>query len=192
LTGSLQEIPKEKWKDELAKEGKLVKLLVTLIQKGVPVKLSGEFHDALLEHAKLVLEEEAYPEEFLDQWNKVFEALEEDYQTTFLRCLRDGLIKQPNKDGGSLLKLYGSQLLRKLEILEEKSDDVVRLWFKGILNRQNPEELSWLKQALNKARIYQNCPNETQKVFREEIGFKLEPSPNAESENHSKDNDGAE
>ena len=214
LAKSLQEIPKEKWEDELAEEGQLVKLVVTLIQKGVAVKLSGEFHDALLKHAKLVLEEEVYPEEFLDQWNKVFEALEEDYQITFLRYLRDELIKQPDNDGGLLLKLYGSQLLRRLEILEEKSDDVVRLWFKGILNRQNPEELSWLKQALNKARIYQNCPSETQKVFREEIqraweeaedeikeylkeiaeaiGFKLESSSNAESENHSKDNDGAE
>ncbi|EDP74829.1 putative ATP/GTP-binding protein [Hydrogenivirga sp. 128-5-R1-1] len=213
LIKNLQEIPKEKWKDELVKESQLVKLVVTLTQKGVAVKLSGEFQDALLEHAKLVLEEEAYPEEFVDQWDKVFEALEEDYKKTFLRNLRDELIKHSDKNGKTLLKLYGNQLLQKPEIIEEKSDDVVRHWFKEILERWDMEELSWIKQALSNTKIYTSCPKETQNVFREEIqrawkeaedekvrehlkeiaraiGFELEPLLNSKfGQSQNKDND---
>ncbi|MBW2036404.1 MAG: hypothetical protein JRI41_02830 [Deltaproteobacteria bacterium] len=165
LIKNLPEVSKETWVWELTNEDQLVALIVSLVEKGIQVELSNYFHDGLLEHAKQVLEERTFPSRFAEQWDKVFAALSNDYRWTLLRNLRDELISQGDNSGAKVLELYGNLLLSMHEVLEEKADDAVRLWFTEILERQNPEELAWLERCLKKTETYQKSQNETQRVF---------------------------
>jgi len=154
---------------ELINEGQLVALIISLVQEEIEVGLSIPFLDALLEHAKRVLEEKTFPSIFAEQWDKVFAALSNAHRRTFLKYLRDELTNQRDKDSAGVLRLYGNLLLSDPSVLEEESDKVVRHWFKRILERRNPEELAWLEQLLKETKTYQTCPSETQSVFCETI-----------------------
>jgi len=186
LTDNLRKVPKETWEQELIDEGQLVALIVSLVEKGTQVGLSNNFHDALLEHAKQVLEGKNFPSRFVEQWGKVFEALADAHRRTFLKYLRDELINQNDKDSTNVLKLYGNLLLSEPAVLEEESDKVVRHWFKQILERQNPEELLWLERFLEETKIYQKCPSETQEVFCGAIQHAWEEEEDEQVKKHLK------
>jgi len=171
LKEGLHGISKETWKRELQNEGWLVALVLALLKAGISLGLSKNFYDALLEHAGQVLEGGvSHPSEFADQWAGLIDALEEDRRYTFLKDLRDKIfLRKPERDGRGLLKLYGNRLLSSSDVLEEKADDVVRLWFKEILERGFPEELNWLEQILKSSQVYHNCSEATRSVFCEEV-----------------------
>ncbi len=169
LTTGLRNVDKEEWLQEITEEGELLDLLLELVKDNTLINLTIDFHDALIKHAINLLDGEELPEEHIDNWEKLLNALNSDSRITFLRTLRDELIKHSTKEIYPILKLYGEVLLES-GVLEEKADDVVRLLFREIINKRILEELAWLYKVLNnKPEILLKCKDSTKSDFIERI-----------------------
>jgi len=168
LVRSLKKVSNEEWLEALKQESDLLKIIIALIEDNVPIGLSKSFHDALLDHVRIVLQGDAYPSELEDQWDRILGALEEDWKQTFLRNLRDKLIDASDKDLTKPLSLYGRALIESEVLMDkEKSDDIVRRLFSPILGRSNSEEVEWLAKTLdNNRQVFQRSRKQSQEAFR--------------------------
>jgi len=168
LIKELRKLPKETWLQELIQDQSQIMTLVdALVQEGVPIGLSKAFRDALLEHARGVSKGEYPP--YKTATERLLKALNPNDRTTFLRNLRDEIIAQSETSCTSILNLYGDALIQA-GVLKEKADEVVRRWFTKMLERQDKEELEWLKVAIKEApEIFNRSEPETQQTFRDEI-----------------------
>jgi|GEM_PF-1404026 len=174
LTTGLRNVDKEEWLQEITEEGELLDLLLELSKDEFSINLTIDFQDALIEHVKNLLDGEELPVKYIDNWNSILDALKDDSRETFLRTLRDELIKHSSKEIYPILKLYGEVLLEST-VLEEKADEVVRLLFTEVINKKIHEELSWLIEALKKKQeILEKCPESSKNVFIERIKKILE------------------
>jgi len=167
LIKELRKLPKETWLQELTQDQSQVMILVdTLVQEGVSIGLSKAFRDALLEHACGVYKGEYPP--YKTATERLLKALNPIDRATFLRNLRDEII-EGKTSCTSILNLYGDALIQA-GVLKKKADDVVRRLFTKMLERQDKEELSWLKLAIKEEpEIFKQSELETQQTFRDEI-----------------------
>ncbi|MFQ5915954.1 MAG: hypothetical protein ACE5JS_22495, partial [Nitrospinota bacterium] len=161
------------WLRELTTEGKMIALVIRLVDAGKVLEISTGLQDALLEHAKGVIGGQERPEAYQEEWGELLDALKEESRETLLRDLRDELLRNSDKSLAVLLILYGHTVLEG-DLLEEKADEVTRLLFKGIIERKDAKELMWLKKALEeKQNILERAQRASKKVFHERITNEL-------------------
>jgi len=173
LLNGIRAVEKEDWIQGVTEEGDLLELLIFLVESNIAINLSTDFQDALLEHAKGLLEGQELSTKYQGKWNQVLGALKSESKETFLRDLRDELLRQSSKNSESILILYGQGLLES-GILEEKADDAVRLLFREIINRGNVKELTWLHKALKQNQdILKKCKTPSKNDFISRVKDRL-------------------
>ncbi len=170
LNEGLRHQEKTLWLDEFQSEGRSIELLTELIDQGRDLRLSTAYKDALLEHAKSLLQGRAPPAKFTSSGSKLLAAMPSHLRETFLRDLRDELIISSDQRIAPVISLYGSDLMDP-SILEEgsKADDITRKVFSGILYRLDPVELAWLAEALDQLRTLEMAEESSRKTIEEEI-----------------------
>lgn len=185
LVRKARNIQKEVWLQELLREGHVLELVIRLVKDGRPVNLSDDYQVALLEHAQQMLTGAALPKKQLSNWSFVLNALESDWKQTFLRNLRDELIKQAGRSAKSVLQLYGEPLIQA-GVLPEKADDITRILFGEILVRLDADEVAWLERVVTKApKVLKNSTSASQKAFRQRVTAALSDlDPTHEAKQH--------
>lgn len=142
-----RKVTKEMWLNSLKKEDRLLDLLVKLNQKNIDLDLGSNLSDALLEYAKLLLNNEIKPINDADKWRNILESLNRfSLEVLSKRVLKE--IMNSSNDIEEVIKLFGNEIL-KWNII---SDNLGRLFIysKNILDRQNNAELNWLIKLFEK------------------------------------------
>jgi len=169
LTNGLRGLPKETWLEKLNEGDHLIALVIITVKEGISVELGKNLHEALLEHAKEILQDETTPSGVDGDWGLILEGLSEIYKKTFLRDLLEEILKQADVMQIPILNLYGNALL-KYGVLQEQADRVIRVWFTQIVDRSDVEEISRLAQIMNEQpKIFLQSEPETQQTFRERV-----------------------
>jgi hypothetical protein len=164
----LTEVDAETWVKEFNRSGSLVELTLYLIEEAPDIRLSNELQEALLTHAKSVLEGGRKPAKFESRWGTLLSALNEHARETFLRDLRDEVLNRRNESSQPLLALYEASLLDAH--LEEKADDTVRGLFREMVDRQVAEELSWIATVLrDRPQVFERAPKASQRAFKDKV-----------------------
>ncbi len=146
ITG-LRSVDQATWADQLSHEGPLSDLAMTLVELNCKPDLGPALQDALRDHAQSLLNDQSLPSELHDRWVHLLDALKKTSRKTFLRDLRDLLLRSPRSFLRPILQLYGQALLES-GVLSEQSDDIVRNLFPQIVTRAEPSELDWLNTAV--------------------------------------------
>ena len=178
LVDGLRSVQKDVWAREIREEGKILRLLLRLVADGVAVGLSTGFSDALLEHAKALVEggDQKPSAEFAEKCSNLLKALKQSSREEFLDQLVSALLRhvEREKDVTPIWLHYRGALLDS-EALDRRAVDIVRRWFTPILNAQDPKQLAWAADALNRRpKIWANCGESCQDTFRDRVRDALE------------------
>jgi hypothetical protein len=142
-----RKVTKEMWLNSLKKENGLLDLLVKLNQKNINLALGSSLSDALLEHAKSLLNKEINLPNDINKWNLILRSLNQSsLEILSKRLLQD--ILNSNNDIEEVIKLFGDEML-KWNIISDKIGNLF-IYFKNILDRQNDVELNWLIKLFEK------------------------------------------
>ncbi|MBW2118620.1 MAG: hypothetical protein JRH09_11970 [Deltaproteobacteria bacterium] len=168
LLKGIASVQKDTWSEEFDEESDLLKLVLYLVEDGMSLGLSVNFHDALREYSLKVLDKQISPSIIQDKWTTLLGAFTDSWKDNFLKNLWDDMMNQANRSIELGLHLYGNELLHA-DLSKDKAGEVVRRLFSEILNRKNMEELIWLSQALQETNIWKKCPKASKDPFRDRI-----------------------
>lgn len=171
LRDGLRAMNTDAWVKEFNRSGAPVELALDLIDsnEGLNLDLEG----ALATHAESVLQGGRKPAKYETRWPMLLKALPTHTRETFLRDLRDKLLRNPSAPIQPLLVLYGTPLLDAH--LEEKADDIIRTVFRDIVTRLDADELQWMRDVLQKrSAVYASAPKTTQRTLKERIAKTFE------------------
>ena len=168
LVKAIQKVDKNSWLQTFASQSALPTLLQKLIEDQCLVKLGQSFADALLEFASNVVEGRQVANPSV-AWTKFLQCLSSAAKGTFLRNFRDEVLKVPEKPMQSTFTPFYNELITS-GVLAEEADKVVRLLFKGILERSNINELRWMSKLLESNHgLLQKCEPESRHNLIERI-----------------------
>jgi len=140
----LQNTRKERWLQELKTEGALIDLALRVRDHA---NLKDAMHDALREHAGLVLSGEVTHEENTSRnWRPLSQCLTQDWTQRLPASLWRKVLESPDAPLKSLLYMHGDDLLRAAPP-KEKADEFVEVLVAEIVQRRDREELTWLLEA---------------------------------------------
>ncbi|HWP92515.1 MAG TPA: P-loop NTPase fold protein [Thermodesulfobacteriota bacterium] len=169
LLDGIRTVQKDTWLQELKHEGQLLEIALRLAENGESTELTTNFLDALLDHARKIMDGQAQPVKFREKWSLVLSVLVDPSKQTFLRNLRDELINEPNKEIEPILALYGNELMES-GLLDEEADKIVRHLFTQILTKRNLKELKWVQRAVNqRPRILEKCMSASKIDFQDRV-----------------------
>lgn len=176
LKEGIASMPGEDWNRELAAEECYVELLITLsdnqrsnMNLGLPLK------KALVQHARGWRDTGTKPSKFFADWNKLLDALIDDYKEAFLQDFLDLVIENfDNSFSHGLLDVYEKDLFSSSIILD-RADEIVRIVFRPILENLEPQKLAWLRKILGERKgLLPNAKNSSRREFKERIKAALE------------------
>ena len=176
LKEGIASMPGEDWNRELAAEGCYVEFLITLsdnqrsnMNLGLPLK------QALLQHARSWRDTGTKPSKFLADWNKLLDALLDDYKETFLQDFLDLVIENfDNSFTHGLLDVYGKDLFSS-PIIFDKADEIVRSVFRPISENLEPQKLAWLRNILGQRKdLLPKAKSSSRREFKERIEAALQ------------------
>ncbi|MFH0984570.1 MAG: P-loop NTPase fold protein [Candidatus Omnitrophota bacterium] len=177
LLNGLRNVHADIWKKQLSSEGDILRLVIELAKQGSPVDLAEHYHEALLDHARDVMDEKIYPSKLVGEWNYVLLALKDDWKETFLKNMRDKLlIEAENQKKTKILELY-SDAYKDNQFLEDKSEDIVRRMLTHIVKRSDGKELATIEGFLKfKADLFKKAPKTVRSIFSEVLCDALQGS----------------
>lgn len=168
LIDGIRGVDKNTWFSELQSGGDLLKLLTDMVESGIQLDLTTTVQDALLDHAESLIGSNTDIQFFEDKWRYVYDALDDDSKSTFLRNLRDKIIES-DKPTDSILKVYG-ELLKDCDTLNENTDTLVRHGFKRFIEKMNISELKWLSGVISTCpKILTTCKSSSKKDFERRV-----------------------
>lgn len=171
---------KAMWLEEINKESDCLDLLLQLIERNVPIGLSQEFHDALIEHAEKLILGAQTVSRLKGQWTRLLEALEIDWRRTLKLTLRDKLISHAKEKLEIFLSVY-VPILSESELFVKDSDRVILGLASEIIEKKSESEIAWLETILTDGKIFSASEKETRHSFRERIRKMLGDSSLSES-----------
>jgi hypothetical protein len=147
-TQILQNIELTHWQTELAKEGKIVELVVDLVDAGVEFTLDSTYQDALVNHANQAMDGNVKVKYLAGYWDDLFRPLK-----SFSReSLRDRILDNAKQRDGNISQeffaLYGNEI-GDIKALEKDSDVFLHLFIPIVRNR-HVSGLKWLAEVLEK------------------------------------------
>ena len=151
LISGFKNIDLNTWFSEMHHDGSTLQLLVDVVDTGHQPELTTNFQDALLEHAKHLIEGNAELHPSKDNWYKVYSALASHTKITFLKKLLDMVIRYEDDSTDKILDIYG-ELLVDCNILNNDADDLVLVGFKNFIEKMSDVELTWMNNVIS------NCP----------------------------------
>lgn len=170
LVDGIRKIDREQWLEELKQNGSVLDLVTYLIAKECPLDLSVHFQDALQDFARLLFNQsEEVPELHEESVSALVKALGREEKDTFLRNIRDLMLRNCDWSCNRFLNAYGDVLLEAGAILEEKADEIVRDAFRCMLDRCDAGEIAWARKVLEKTRIADQAKPESLKDFRKRL-----------------------
>ncbi len=169
LTEGLRSVSSPDWSTELIREGDLVELAIELGSHRAEPNLTHALEDALVAHARGLLDGSAKITRFVGNWSALLNLLERSFQYTILRKLCDLMIKATGS-AEMLLTVYGDRLLADEDTLLRNKDELVLYAFGSFLQRQNSVELSWMSRVLEK---YPTLLHEVEKNARLNFSTRL-------------------
>jgi hypothetical protein len=151
LSEELGNLDQGDWLEELKSEGRLLDVVLILTEEE-DLKLSSAFQDALLEHAKLVLDQQSSPGSlWFGEWSELLDALSNPARNSFLRSLQNTLLAKPDQPLAPALSIYGDEIANSgvaANVSIADPTDTVNEHFRPLLQRGNPDEVSWLSDVL--------------------------------------------
>jgi energy-coupling factor transporter ATP-binding protein EcfA2 len=159
VTTGLRAMDKADWDQEMV-QGQLPELVGAMAKAEVDLALGPGLEDALLDYGKTALGG-ASPRALACGWSAVLAGLSERARKTLLRDIRDELVGRPDGHVGSLLEIFGSDLLSS-GLLMEQADEVLRKVGRAMIERGDVNELNWLERLLvEQPAILQSAAAET-------------------------------
>lgn len=159
----LRNLNDEEWLKEIKLQGDLLQLLFYLQHLGLTLRLTFMYKDALLNHAKELMDGESeLSADLLARKTDLLNAMEPQYRIKdFPQFLLD-LAKEKNGElSKDFLDMYGDEIA-DAKLLSEDNEVVRRLFLQIIIN-QYILALNWLKNTLfknkEKLHIFQDKPN---------------------------------
>ncbi len=179
----LETMNNDEWKLDLDNKADALNLVLTLIETGTAVKLKLPYKDALVEHAKDILNKKIkLPDNIISKWSKVLNVLGSgDIRKTFRRELLDTAMNQSGKREDGFFRMYGEEISKQDILSEEKM--VVHKLFTPLVKERSIGGLRWLND------VFANNPNILEKYtdtasvqdFRERIQDELGKSVDDEA-----------
>lgn len=179
----LEAMNNDEWKLDLDNKADALNLVLTLIETGTAVKLKLPYKDALVEHAKDILNKKIkLPDNIISKWSKVLNVLGSgDIRKTFRRELLNTAMNQSGNRKDGFFKMYGEEISKPDILSEEKL--VVHKLFTPLIKERSIGGLHWLKNVFsNNPKIIENYTDSASiQDFRERIQDELGKSVDDEA-----------
>lgn len=158
---NMQLLSKDIWQKALTENSNLIAIIELLNNN---LNLTAEFSDALFEEIIKQLNN-GKPIWETSMAEKLINALSSPLRFTFLRDLRDHLIKYEKSITPALI-LFGKPLINVFDESKEKADDAFRHLFKHILERKESIEFDWLNDVISSSKVAEQCKPESFESFK--------------------------
>ena len=172
----LQSLQYEDWVEAITKNNNIMKLLFKLKDNYKKnLHLAQSFHDALLNHAKGLFNENNIWDqgEVSGSWGRILETLVIRWRNNLLASLRDLIIANASSGLQPFLFCYG-EVLSDYDKLPEKANDIVNPLFHEIVKGDIHNELAWMLQVLeNQPKLLKKCDLDYCLTLRERIETKI-------------------
>jgi len=145
VTAGLRAMDKAAWDQEVA-QGQLPELVGAMAKAHVDLAIGSGLEDALLDYGKAALGGQP-PRRLECGWSAVLAGLSDTARKTLLRDIRDELVARPDGSVGSLLEIFGNDLLSS-GLLVEEADELLRKVGRAMVERGDINELGWLERLL--------------------------------------------
>ena len=165
-------VEEDKWHEELCKGSKcgVLDIVTNLVNKGSKIGLKYKFVDALIKHARGLLNQEYIVGELKNSWGCLLNALTAPERKDFREKLLD-LIAELNIPVLSLLVIYKDEL----DIAIEKADvgrkrEFVNKTCKRIAGQKEEEEIKWMLELLSeKPQLLKKANKEDRTVIHDRL-----------------------
>jgi hypothetical protein len=170
LIDGYKNLEKEVWLDHLKNETELIQLAILIQEAGYDLGLSVKFKDALEEHYKQVYsgEIEAPSDNLIIKWESFLDALDKDIKSTFLKNIKFYIERKSDGVVSKIGHLYDSILISEGIYLTE-ADRFISNVFTRVLKSNDEEELTWLKELIQKQPEILEQKKSATKAFKAEI-----------------------
>jgi hypothetical protein len=178
LSATLKSFRQDEWVEVLKREDRMLDVVLILTDE-TELQLSSAFQDALLEHAKSVLDQQSSPGSlWLGEWSELLEALSDPQRTSFLHSLQRTLLAKSDQSLTSVLSVYGDVIVESgvaADVPMSDPTDTVNEHFRPLLQRANLGELRWLASTLDgKPELAEEVDPDIWEAFQERIRECLE------------------
>jgi len=168
LIKGLSSLQKENWLHELSQPGTFLNLMLCLVEDGFSINLLANFHDALREHTKRIIESQDLTTIDQVNWKTLLKSFTQYWKDTFLINLWDDLISMYNQPIEPALNMFGDELIYK-SISDDKADEVIRRLLSEIIIRGNASELNWAIKVIRKTDIWDKSSEMSKKAFMDRV-----------------------
>ena len=151
LSEHLGSLDQDDWLKRLKNESRVLDIALILIEEK-DLQLPSAFQNALLEHAKWLLNQQSPPSRLQgNEWNQLLKALGDAKQNSFLLSLQRTLLSEASESLVPVLSMYrdsisSSSVAAKVSV--SSPIETVNERFRPLLQRINSEELEWLSDVL--------------------------------------------
>ena len=143
LKHGLDRIQESTWNEEInSAYYNIFDLLSDLIKKGIEPMLKTNFFHFVDSSIKALFDQEQINNKFTDNILYFIKALDNDHQNTILVEILSKLINYDD-DYAEILDKFPPEIFNSSAI-SEKKDDIVRVIFRGILNKEREYEFQWM------------------------------------------------
>lgn len=180
VKGLLREFGRDQWVEDLTSECVVLVLALTLVDRGLRLNLPQSFDDALTHVVEQSIEDTSDPiSEQLSNYRRLaLQILEPYQQATFLRNVRDLMLRHADRPLENLIRVYGQPLIEAEHLLEEKADDIVRRLLRAVISRGLEDELRWLADvARRKPKVWMAAEEASRLAIRTRIQSALSELP---------------
>ncbi|MBC8430953.1 MAG: hypothetical protein H8D96_03440 [Desulfobacterales bacterium] len=183
----LENLDVNTWLNELKKGGLALELMLTLMESGISVALKQPYQDALVQHAKGVLNGSVkLSNDLISQRSKVIDGLGADAARTILRSrLCQAAIDQDGKCADGFFEMYGDEIADDAT-LTENSNTVAKL-FSPLVRERALGGLRWIRGVINNNPEFLEKHAGTASVqdFRERLQGELGKTSEEDGETHN-------
>lgn len=156
-------LDENQWLEQLKNEDWMLDIVIELVNQGYKPNLDNKFVDALIEHARLLLDGEAEVESLEKSWAQLLDGLSAAEREQFRRQLPDVMsdVRKPVLD---LVALYGDEL----QIAIQKADKRIKKRFisqvcMDIADRGKADEVKWMIMLFRDDKSLIKSGNKTEK-----------------------------
>ncbi|MCD6298068.1 MAG: hypothetical protein J7M30_13035 [Deltaproteobacteria bacterium] len=195
-------LQKQDWVEQLEKgdEYGMLGVAIELVKQGYKPNLDNKFVDALIEHARRLIDKTVTVESLEESWPKLLDALSDSERAQFRRQLPDVV---SNADSQKSILPFLPLYKHELDITIQEADKTVKNRFvdqacMNIANRNNSDELTWMILLFKKdpsligkvkKQTKESLKNRLQSFLTEEYAQSLQGSTEETDTSETKDID---
>jgi len=141
-------VGKDKWLEQLSNEDWMLDVVIELVNQDFKPELDNKFVNALIEHARLLLEGKVEVELLMESWSLLLDGLSEAERDQFKRKLLEMLIGA-KKSILPLIILYNIEIENTIKSADKQTKkDFISQTCMNIAERNNKDEQQWMLTLL--------------------------------------------